>query len=129
MSLYPVVDHDLLSPKAKKLSPRALELTTLGAETVLGLLGTTYSGDRGDRAKVAVVRQVNMVVEMPVNPFLESETRGSKSKSWAVPRDIGGSVAVDPVAKEIVLALARESLTTTPIGQERARYGFLWSAK
>ena len=127
MSLYPVVDHELLSRKARQYSTRQLELTTLGAETVLGLLGTTYSGDRAERAKVAVVRQVNLIAAMPENPFLESEGRGSKSKTFAVLRDLGGGISIDPIAQQIVQALATESLVSTPAGQEKARYGVLRS--
>ena len=104
MSLYSVSGHVLLSATAAALSDPALEAQTLVAETALGLLGTEYTGDRADRAKVAVARQVNLQVASPDAGAVQSETRGDRSVTY-VTRD-GVEVAVDGLALLIVEALA-----------------------
>ena len=69
-------------------------------KTALGLGGTSYTGEQAERAKVANARQVNLQVAEPIDPYLESESRGSKSRSYSAL--MKRTFALDPIAVEIV---------------------------
>lgn len=70
---YEIVDHDLLSPDAKRLSPE--ELTAQGelAELVLGLADSDYTDEFAERAAMAVAIQANYQIALDVEaPALSS---------------------------------------------------------
>lgn len=112
--LYPVTAHPLLSAPAAALSGNALAAQTMVAETTLGLWGTGYTGDAKDRATLAVVRQVNLQVADPVDPTVQSESRGDRSVTY-VTRN-GVQTLVDAIALQIVEALAEDAMAVPGVG-------------
>jgi hypothetical protein len=100
--IYDVTDHPLLSDKAQALEgyPAELDAHVMVAETILGLVGTAYTDDLGERATAAVARQVNLQVEVGV-PALKAKTQGARSWTYL-------DTPIDPVAQAMVALLADE---------------------
>jgi hypothetical protein len=62
-----------------------------------------------EQARGALVRQINRQVAEPENPYLESRSKGSRSESFGISRDIGGTVTLDPIAVKIWRKVAQDA--------------------
>lgn len=106
MPTYDVTGHPLLSDAAQALRSSELEAQADAAEEVLGIAGTSYSGDDETRLLVALARQVNHQVALDGAgaAYLVSESKGSQSRTYRA----GGSGSVmtaDPIAIRIARAV------------------------
>lgn len=102
-----------LSSAALDLDSGRLRGEVAVAEQLLGLVGTSLSGDDDVRARMAVARQVNLQVRTAANPDVVSESRGRQSVQYA--KSGGARVAIDPTAKEIVRDLVGRPTGSTAV--------------
>lgn len=101
--LYPIADHVLLSAAAGRLDAEVLDAQTVLAEEVLGLSGTSFTGDDKDKAMLANVLQVNHQLLLPADAFIyKSESRGGRSVAY---RDGVTAVMINPAAQVLVDSL------------------------
>lgn len=101
---YDPTAHPLLSAGAAALSPEQLDAQAMIAEGVLGLHGTSLTGDDADLATHYVVRQLNLQVRMESSGGGSDVVAMSKgSQSFTFAQVDGRRVIVD----EIALAGAR----------------------
>lgn len=100
---YDPTDHPLLSPEAKALDPETFKAYVERAEDVLGIAGTSYTGEDARRLMLAVVLQINFTLRREARGGGEvvAESKGSQSVSYAQPKD-GRVDPVDPEAARIV---------------------------
>lgn len=104
---YDVHDHPLLSAAAKQLvsdDPSAFDAQAITAERVLGLRGTQLTGDDAEDARVAIVRQLNLQLQIDAmgGANVVSESKGAQSYTYA--QHNGERVAIDRIA----LSIARQ---------------------
>lgn len=112
-SLYPPGDTHVLSPAARELHEFELEAHAVTAEILLGLRGTTYSGDEADQAAMAVAYQVNFQVFRPMMfALVQSETKGSQSVTYRESQ--GDNLLTDDMAVGIVERLLASSSSGWP---------------
>lgn len=126
--MYDVTAHPILSEKAKKLvtdnAPQFAEYERM-AERLLGIAGTSYTGDAGDDVLLAVAMQVNFELSSGTAPFIEqsSADKGTKQESVtyrAIP------AMVDPRAKSIIDAVLADMAKA---GTSSSMYRTLRSAR
>jgi len=94
-----------LSAAAQALDSTRLANEVLAAEEVLGLRGSSLTGDDASKAKLAVARQVNLQVRLASGEAadVKSESKGRQSITYATVN--GVRVAVDSLAQSIVASL------------------------
>lgn len=107
-------DHGL-STEAQALDAARLTNEVLAAEQVLGLAGSSLTGDDAEKAKLAVARQVNLQVRMASGEAadVKAESKGRQSVTYATLN--GARVAVDALALSIVEGLLRPIRQTAPV--------------
>lgn len=119
MPLYSIAGNPLLSTEAAALSPEALEAHNIVAEEVLGLVGTTYTGDEAVRAAHAVALQVNYQVSLPPSVWSVKEEQVGPLKT--VYRD--NLPPVNPFAASMVSSLLIAVTGSAGVGAGWARFG------
>lgn len=97
---YDIADAALLSDQARALSADALRDQTVIAEMLLGLAGTTFTGEPAERVKLALARQVNTQLEHGVEGSVyASYSQGGRSFTFL------SGIPVDALAASLVLGL------------------------
>jgi len=105
-----------LSKAANALDPERLRNETLVAEQLLGLGGTSFTGDDAEKARTAVARQINLQVRVAENPDVVAESRGRQSVTYA--RSGGARATVDPTAAAIVKDLIGKPSRSTAVANQ-----------
>lgn len=111
--LYDPTSHPLLSTEAGALDPDELEAHAEIAESALGLADTEFEDSEATEATHAVVRQVNLQVDVGLTPkiaYLESERKGDEARTYrSASPEAGEGVLLDPLAKRMVANLKSRS--------------------
>lgn len=105
-----------LSKAAAALDPELLRNEALVAEQLLGLTGTSFTGDAAIKARMAVARQINLQVRVTENPDVVSESRSRQSVTYA--RQGGARMTVDPTAAQIVKDLIGKPKGSTAVANQ-----------
>ena len=108
--LYNVDAHPLISTKLatiKAASSDAFHAYQVMAETLLGLTAPPYTlADDLDKIGLAVVREMNFLVQQGIDPYIEVSTTSAHTAQATVWRDR----YLDPVAVAIVAMVAGQYL-------------------
>ena len=110
---FDISGHPLLSAEAGALTADELDAEATTAETVLGLDGRNWTGDKEARAKAAIVQQVNFQLQMEDEAsYLESEAKGDQSFTYRT-TDSGEQIAVAGVALRMARRLKQQGFGAT----------------
>ncbi|HSW29291.1 MAG TPA: hypothetical protein VLH75_07315 [Longimicrobiales bacterium] len=105
--------RDRLSTVAQALDADSLETEVLVAEEILGLTGSSLTGDDALKAKRAVALQVNLQVRLASGEAadIRAQSKGKQSITYATVN--GVRVPVDATAQAIVAGLLGPKLQST----------------
>jgi len=101
---YDPAGHPRLSEEAQAISPEELAAYADEAEAVFAIAGTAHEGRDAEDLTLAVVRQVNLTVQLEQigRGAVASESKGDQSVTLARDARTGLAVQVDALAQQIV---------------------------
>lgn len=103
--LYTVAAHPLKSDKVNALSQPKQDAYQVLSESLLGLTSPVYTVTADvERVQLAIVRQMNFLVEQGIDPYVTESTSSSHTDQSVVYRDRW----LDPVAVQLVAAVAAQ---------------------
>lgn len=106
---YDVAAHALLSPRARVVRGDAVDASPAflaavdAAEQTLGLAGTAYAGEKGERAALAVVYRLNALLAYePEAAWLSAKKQEGRSYTF---RDVANLSEIDPIGAALAKSL------------------------
>lgn len=125
MPAYDISTHPLLSDRAKRLVNENITVFNAqvdAAAVMLGLESTTYTGSKAERAKLALVYQVNFQLERTEDSDIyDSVKEGERTLSFRKDRAAVDTVAIE-IAEDLLaedeIAVSRPSPTMSVSNQQ-----------
>ena len=115
---YNITSHPLLSDNAKELlldDPDAFDAVVLAAERILGLHGSSFTGEDAEDAKLAVLLETNYELEQtPESEVMTRVDRGGRTYQYKSNLD-----AVYPRAQKIATRLLESQQTSSDSATKR----------
>jgi hypothetical protein len=115
---YDVSEHVLLSPVAQELADDVFEEQQAWAEDLLGISGTSYTGQNKRRVERYLAMQINWQLQLPKGIWYTKQVSSSQSKQNVTYRD--GILLVDPAAAAGIALVEKDEEIESRYGDMRA---------